>query len=536
MEVAPASHASADARPAGAFGAEKSFLRTYHFWLSPALLAFLLALVYLSPFIGDWDGLDYTVFSLHGQPSSMALGRSLFTLFNFGLYKLAHAVFGVRPEQAYLLFKFAVVVQTPLAVIACWILARDLTGSVRSATVAALLVALSPMLVIYGGQVMTDVPSVLFTASALAIHLRGIQRGRVWLILAGAALLGLGVNLRETVGLYLPWLVVAPFFGGWKLNRRSLAAVASSLAVFFIFAFGIWAAWFTASPLYRANWHIWLSSMQSESARHPIGLANARPFFIYFFLAAPLIFVSLPIAAWKEWRARGWTLTLIAAATGLLATVTLFLNYSTTINWRYFLTGVPALAPLVGDYFVRSQTTKLGSERRGFVTAVVGVALVAGLMGLLIRPAGSEYFNRLALAKDYDARLKLMPRNAVVIAGSQTVAVTYWRGIGAGEWETIGVGAGWPQGQLEEKIADYLKSGQRVFLDTDPRWWQPCSWHLSEVEELAKIDQRFHFRRLSPTVFEVRSLADPSAADQPHLEDLLPENRPEELKKCFSSG
>src|SRR4029077_11326204 len=133
---------------------------------------------------------------------------------------------------------------------------------------------------------------------------------------------------------------------------------------FFLFAFGIWAAWFFSDPVYRANWHIWLSSMKSESARHPVVIGNLRPFFIYFFLAAPLIFVALPIAAWKEWRARGWSLTLTAAATGLLATGMLIFNYSTTINWRYFLTGVPALAPLVGDYFVRSQTESLGNERR----------------------------------------------------------------------------------------------------------------------------------------------------------------------------
>ena len=538
MEVVPATEAPAAARLERAVdpASEKSFLRAYPFWLAPALVALVLTLLYLNPFIGDWDGLDYTVFSLRGEPSSMALGRSLFTLFNHGLYTLAHAIFGVRPEQAYLLFKYAVVAQTPLAVIVCWILARDLTGSVRSATIAALLVALSPMLVIYGGQVMTDVPSVLFSASALVIHLRGVQRRRVWLILGGAALLGLGVNLRETVGLYLPWLVIAPFVGGWKLDRRSLAVVGSSLFVFFLFAFGIWAIWFTSDPVYRTNWHIWLSSMKSESARHPIGVANLRPFFIYFFLAAPLIFIALPIAAWKEWRARGFSLTLAAAAVGLLATAMLFFNYSTTINWRYFLTGVPALAPLVGDYLVRSQTAKLGSERRGFVTAVVGVVLVAGLMGLLIRPAGSEYFNRLALAKTYDERLKLMPRNAVVIAGSQTIAVNYWRGIGAGEWDAIGVGAGWPQGKLDRTIEEYLKSGRRVFLDTDPRWWQPCSWHVSEIEELVKIEKRFHFQRVAPTIFEVRPLDDPTATDQPHLESLLPANRPEEVQKCFNSG
>src|ERR1043166_1707447 len=114
----------------------RSFRHHYPYWLPPALVALTLTLVYLNPFIGDWDGLDYTIFSLHGRPSSMALGRSLFTLFNFGLFKFARALFGVRPDQAYLLFKFAVVIETPLAVVACWLLARDLSGSVRAATIA----------------------------------------------------------------------------------------------------------------------------------------------------------------------------------------------------------------------------------------------------------------------------------------------------------------------------------------------------------------------------------------------------------------
>src|SRR5215475_5199375 len=95
---------------------DRSSWRSYLYWLPPAVLALVLSLVYLNPFIGDWDGLDYTIFSLHGRPSSMALGRSLFTLFNFAVYKLAHLIFGLAPEHAYLLFKYAVVIQTPLAV------------------------------------------------------------------------------------------------------------------------------------------------------------------------------------------------------------------------------------------------------------------------------------------------------------------------------------------------------------------------------------------------------------------------------------
>src|SRR4051812_3890504 len=194
----------------------KGFLNQFPYWLAPSLVALILTLIYLNPFIGDWDALDYTIFSLHARPSSMALGRSFFTLGNFLLYQIAHAAAGLRPEHAYLLFKFTVVIETPLAIIACWVFARDLTNDVKSATLAALMIACSPILVIYGGQVMTEIPSVLFTALALAVHLRGINRKRWVFIIAGAAFLGLGVNLRETVGLYAPWLLFAPFFGGWR--------------------------------------------------------------------------------------------------------------------------------------------------------------------------------------------------------------------------------------------------------------------------------------------------------------------------------
>ena len=94
-----------------------AFWRSYLYWLPPALLGLALTLFYLNPFIGDWDALDYTIASLNGEPSPMALGRSLFTLFNFALYTFAHKVFGVGPENAYLLFKFAVVAQVPLAIV-----------------------------------------------------------------------------------------------------------------------------------------------------------------------------------------------------------------------------------------------------------------------------------------------------------------------------------------------------------------------------------------------------------------------------------
>jgi hypothetical protein len=513
----------------------RKFFQTYSYWLPPAIVSLVLTLVYLNPFIGDWDAIDYTVYSLRGQPSSMALGRSLFTLSNHLLYLIAKALFGLRPEHAYLLFKYVVVFQVPLAVIICWILARDLSDSIRSATVAALLVALSPMVIIYGGQVMTDVPSVLISAMAVLIYLRGAQRRLTWLMLIGTALLGLGVNFRETVGLYFPLIIVLPLVAGWKLELRTVAIIAACATIFVICAFGIFACWYIFDPAYRETWQVWRLSAQREAARHPLGLANLRTFLIYFFLVAPLMFVALPLAVWQEWREHGGTVLIVSAAVGLFATVMLLPNYSTVVNWRYFLTGLPVLAPLAGDYLVRSETQRLGNERRAFFISIAGIVLVAGLTALLIRPRSSEYMARLALAKTYDERLGLLPTDAVVIAGSETVAVIYWRGIGLGHWETIGVGAGWPQKGLEQAINDYLKAGRRVFLDADPRWWQPCAWRSTEISELVSIEARFHFRRLAPTIYEIHPHDDLSATDFPNLHSLLPQNRPDELKRCFNS-
>ena len=513
--------------------ARSGFWGSYVYWLPPALLGLALTLFYLNPFIGDWDALDYTIASLKGEPSPMALGRSLFTLFNFALYAFAHKVFSIGPESAYLLFKFAVVAQVPLAVVMCWILARELTRSLLAATLAALMIALCPVVVLYGSQVMTEVPSLWLLAAALIVHLRGLRSRRVAVVLAGAALLGLAVNLRETNAFYFPWLVLAPFVAGWKFNRRTIGIVAASLLIFILFAAGPFALWFALSAGYRAQWYIWLDSGRSEAARHPFTLSNLKPFFAYFFLVAPVVFVSLPFAIVNEWRQRRWTLLLLAAGVGLFANVTLISYYSTVINWRYFVTGLPAMAPLAAKYLLNLGTARLKSPRRAFATLTALMLAVALTMGLLLRTRIHDYRERLAFAKDYIERLRLLPNDAVVMAGFATVAVTYWRGIRMGEWTHIGTGAGFPAGRLQQKIEEHLRTGQRVFIDVDPRWWQPCSWQTGEISELVSSERHFRFRQVTPTIYEVRLPDDASATDRPHLEKLLPENRPEEVKKCF---
>lgn len=502
----------------------KRLAAAWRWWVGPALLALALALLFVDPFAGDWDALDYTVLAVKGEPSSMILGRMLFIFTNHLLWRVAHALFGLSPEHAYLLFKYAVVLQSPLAVIAWWALARDLTGSVRAATAASLLVALSPFFIIYSGQAMTEVPSLLILGIALIVHLRGLRARSIPLVLLGAALLGLGVNVREGVVLYAPWLVFAPLACGWRPGRREIATTLCACLIFTVCAFGPFALWWLLDiDYYRKSWHGWVEMTRQESALHPVTFGNMGRLLHYFFIAAPLSLVSFPVAAFQEWRRRGrLSPLLLLAVVGMVANFSLIFHYSVVLNGRYLLTGAPALAPLAADYFMRAETLNWRDTRRAFIAVLLGILLTAGIFGLYSWPMGSLYVRQRALAKEYRARLALVPPDAVMISGGQTVAVTYWRGLGAGQWEVIGSGGAWPGERLPEVIEKYLRDGRRVFLDADPRWWADPGWQLSETRMLASIEPRFRFRRISDTIYEIRPRDDATANDHPDLRRLIP--------------
>ncbi len=78
----------------------QQLLASWRWWLAPALLTLLLALVFQDPFAGDWDALDYAVLAIKGEPSSMILGRMLFIFTNHVLWRASHALFQLPPENA----------------------------------------------------------------------------------------------------------------------------------------------------------------------------------------------------------------------------------------------------------------------------------------------------------------------------------------------------------------------------------------------------------------------------------------------------
>jgi 4-amino-4-deoxy-L-arabinose transferase-like glycosyltransferase len=501
--------------------------RAWRFWLPPAALALLLTIFFRDPFAGDWDALDYTINAVRGVPSSMLFGRMLFIFTNHAAYRLAHALFGLQTEHAYLLFKYMVVAQTPFAVVACWTLARELTGSLKAATVAALMLALSPLFIVYSGQAMTETPSLLLVSVALVMHVRGV-RGRVmWRVMLGAALLGLCVNVREPMGFFGLWLLLAPTCYGWKLNRRGVLLTAAACAIFLVCALAPFAVWWLADVGgFRQAWYGWVASMRAESALHPVKLGNLVPFTQLFIIVAPVTVALLPFALRREWRERGWTPLLALALVGLCCNLMLLANYSTVINARYQLTGLPGLVPLSAAYLVDRWTARTrGHARRAFAYAGATVVAVSLLVGALVYVFTRQTLANHGMTKDYRARLARLPVDAVVMAGGQTVSVNYYRGLGFGRWDVIGTGGGWPGARLTQQIEWHLQQGHRVFVDVDPRLWSMDGWHEQETRALVKLAESFRFRHHSATFYELRPRHDETADDDPNLRILLTKPR-----------
>ena len=221
-------------------------------------------------------------------------------------------------------------------------------------------------------------------------------------------------------------------------------------------------------------------------------------------------------------------------AVGLWANVLLIFNYSTVVNWRYFLTGLPVLAPLAGAWLLKWRAERLGNDtRRAFMQIVLTLMLSTVALGVYAQFMSRDF----AEMRRLDQRLQRAARACTNGCGhdrrcGQTVAVTYYRGIGMGRWEVIGTGGGWPGPALVPVIERYLQQGRRVFLDADARWWAVCGWSLEETRAISGLESRFRFRRVSETIFEIRPADDASANDQPDLQSLLPENRPLDTKKC----
>ncbi|MCG3181813.1 MAG: hypothetical protein BIFFINMI_04236 [Phycisphaerae bacterium] len=268
------------------------------------LLLFVIALgvfwLYRNPFLTDWDSFDYTIQAIQGQPSTLASGRYFFIAIHAVAWRIGHGLFGLAPQDAWLLFTRLTLVLAGLATVALFRAAWLLTRSGLAALIAIALWLTAPQVLVYGSAMMTETPTTLFFALAIVmaeLSARGATRRRsVWLALAAGGLFAVSCNMRETL------VVFAIYFLGRTLLvpgrdwiTRLAAAGAGLLGFGAVMAVGIaLAAWRLGGlDVFWANATHWQASMAEERSEYPnVPLHNALVGLV--FCAS----VSLPAVFW----------------------------------------------------------------------------------------------------------------------------------------------------------------------------------------------------------------------------------------------
>lgn len=445
--------------------AARDWKADYAIWIPLLLVSWRLAWKFQDPFITDWDGFDYTVYAVHNSPSPLGLGRALFLAYNHVLWKIGHGLFGIPVEHAYLVFRYGVIAQAGPAVVGFYALCKELTASRLAAALSASMIALSPFYIAYSGRVMSEIPAFLILSWSLWLLFRSLRNANTRGFLAGAALVGLSVNMRE-FGLFYLWIipVVAHFYGlSWKRSLVGLAiAVVTALSGFLL-----WAAF---SPEYYLPAVVkWWTLSAKERRIHNVTSENfwfLRTFSYQCSCAATL---TGPMALVWLWRKRALRPLWLLGIAGLAANLVLLLNHDLSVNPRYVLTGIFGLSAVSG--WALAELFKVRADVAGGVLILL-VFLSAGILINLGKENYDQEWNARA-ARRYLSRIDYLPPDSVFIVGARTPLINFYIGLGARpDWQTIQPGSGWPDEKLASVIDGYLAVGHPVFVDFDRDLWQ----------------------------------------------------------------
>ncbi|MDX2029555.1 MAG: glycosyltransferase family 39 protein [Blastocatellia bacterium] len=457
-----------------------------------ACLSWWLAWKYQDEFIVDWDGFDYSVYTVQHLPSALGLSRALFLGYNYLLWEAAHRWFGVGQEHVYLVIRYGVMAQTGPAIIGMYALCKELTADRLAATLGALLLAGSPLFIVYSGRSMSEIPAFLMIGWALWWMLRSLRRGRVGGFLLAAALVGASANIREFAVFYLPFIPIAARVHGfkWRVGIAGMALAALCAVSGMLF----WAWFDTDNYLFAVK--NWYRLSAAERRIHPVTTKNLRFFIDFAFHCSAVSVVLTPLAmVWAAWaQPRRETRTVFwLGAFGLLADLVLIANHDLAVNPRYLLTGLLGLAPLCGWCLCQ-------------LIHRMRLRALPMLLGLLVLTQGSYNYAARELyqqqwasraARDYFDKIRELPWNAGFIVGARSPLIHFYAGIGARPyWRTVSSGANWPDGGIHDAIQALFYAGRIVYVDFDPELWQSGAREKNrETDEIEMIKREY---RLQP--------------------------------------
>jgi len=478
----------------------------YQLWLPLMLVSWAVAYIFQDQFISDWDGFDYAAYTVQNVPSALGLGRALFLAYNHALWEIAHRWFGVPPEHAYLVLRYGVIAQSGPAVVGIYALYKELTAARLAALCGTLVMALSPLYIIYSGRGMSEIPAFLMLSWSLWWMLGSLRLGRGGQYLVAAALCGLSANLREFAVFYLPVVPLAAWVYG---VRWRLGVIAFGIAVLAALAGAIF--WSLYQPQYYIpsviNWYR-LSAKEREV--HPVTLRNLWFLAAYAYACSPAATLITPFTLtpkikqlWANQRLRP---LLLFGIFGLLADLVLLANHDLALNPRYLLTGLIGLAAVSG--WCLAEWIKRRSRWSAVAVAIVAMLTAMSLVGMRQYLRGQEPVAR--AARDYITKLEGLPANAVFIVGSRTPLVNFYHTIGARpQWATIAPGSGWPDDQLGQVIDHYLAADRPIYVDFDENIW-PVGMreHSREAAGLEMIKRDYRLELAHDSLYRITRKTD----------------------------
>lgn len=204
----------------------KKFIRENWIILVILLLAFLLRLYFLSPWLGDWDSVLFSL-SLH----KFSLIEGLPQPPGYILYVLLGRVANFIFKNDTLSLTFLSAFLGSLLLVPFYFLCKKVAGK-TSAILATILISITPIHVFSSISVFSEIPGEFFMILSAYLIYRGRLSSKLLLLGSFLAGISLGVRFAE-ITIVIPLLIVVYFF------RKDLLVTIKSL-VFFLLGILTW--------------------------------------------------------------------------------------------------------------------------------------------------------------------------------------------------------------------------------------------------------------------------------------------------------
>lgn len=304
----------------------------------------------------------------------------------------------------------------------------------RTAALAVLVVATSPLWFSFSRTVIFDMPLAFFvSASILAAYLAeetADRPRRIWYLLASAAA-GLATLVKGPVGFIVPTLVTLIF---QKLDGRQGVPWRVLSPLNLLVFFGIVLPWFFGVAHYRADFPYYGLVEESFQRFTTPSFQRTGPFYYY----GPVIFglffawsVLLPESMVAAWRARHRWSSADRLFIVWAAVVVLFFSISQSKLPGYILTAIVALGGLTARTFAYALVNPNGRAARLVLRGTVGLVLLSAILAALlgsaaVHPGTLENLGRIRSPDVQSFRPFFVPMIGTLLAVTTTGLVARW--------------------------------------------------------------------------------------------------------------